>query len=237
MLLSTLRPATLGGFLAASALCLGACATPSAPSSGDTALRRIGHVVVIYAENHSFDNLYGLFPGADGIAQATPEQRLQRDHDGSVLPELVVFGRDGRPDPAYPRLPNAPFRIDAPPVNRRLDDMVPSPTHAFFHHREQIAGGRNDRFAALSNAGGWVMGHYDGSQMKLWQWAPRVHAGRQVLHGRVRGLLPEPPLPDLRLRAAPRGGPGRHARGARRPGPAATQARARPRPPRVRCKW
>ena len=30
----------------------------------------INHVVVIYLENHSFDNLYGLFPGANGIAKA-----------------------------------------------------------------------------------------------------------------------------------------------------------------------
>ena len=31
---------------------------------------RIDHIVVIYLENRSFDNLFGLFPGADGIAQA-----------------------------------------------------------------------------------------------------------------------------------------------------------------------
>ena len=28
-------------------------------------------IVVIYAENRSFDNLYGGFPGANGLAQAT----------------------------------------------------------------------------------------------------------------------------------------------------------------------
>lgn len=32
-----------------------------------TPLHQIKTVVVIYAENRSFDNLYGLFPGADGI--------------------------------------------------------------------------------------------------------------------------------------------------------------------------
>src|SRR5258708_11346321 len=26
-------------------------------------------------------------------------------------------------------------------------------------------------FAAMSTAGGWVMGYFDGSQMNLWQWA------------------------------------------------------------------
>src|SRR5205814_9918502 len=34
-----------------------------------------------------------------------------------------------------------------------------------------VNGGRNDMFAAMSTAGGWVMGHFHGSNMKLWQWA------------------------------------------------------------------
>ncbi len=33
-------------------------------------LKKIKHVIVIYLENRSFDHLYGLFPGADGIANA-----------------------------------------------------------------------------------------------------------------------------------------------------------------------
>jgi phospholipase C len=150
--------------------------SPTSPASAVTAtpsaaIGKVGHLVVIYAENHSFDNLYGLFPGADGIANATPGQRTQLDHDGTPLRELVVLGSDGKPDPAYPRLPNAPFRIDAPPVDRHTDRLVPSPTHLFFHNQEQIAGGANNRFAAMSAVGGWVMGHYDGSKLKLWQWA------------------------------------------------------------------
>jgi phospholipase C len=125
---------------------------------------------VIYAENHSFDNLYGLFPGANGIANAKPEQTMQRDHDGTPLPHLYVFDH-GKPDPAFPRLPNAPFLINGPPINRGLDQLVPGPIHVFYHNIEQINGGRNDRFAAMSNVGGWVMGYYDGSAMRLWQWA------------------------------------------------------------------
>lgn len=156
------------------ALALAGCAAWPArhdAHTGDARWQRIRHVVVIYAENHSFDNMYGLFPGANGIAQATPEQSTQLDHDGTPLPELVVFGRNGQPDPAYPRLPNRPFRIDAPPVNRPPTQIVPSPIHNFFHNQEQINGGKNNLFAAMSNVGGWVMGHYDGSQFKMWQWA------------------------------------------------------------------
>ncbi|TMH14896.1 MAG: acid phosphatase, partial [Betaproteobacteria bacterium] len=58
--------------LAALACALGACALPrDKPRSG---LARIDHIVVVYAENRSFDNLYGMFPGANGIANATSAQ-------------------------------------------------------------------------------------------------------------------------------------------------------------------
>ena len=56
------------------------------------ALDGIENVVVIYAENRGFDNLYGLFPGANGIPgvnpSATGSVALQKDFDGSVLPVL-----------------------------------------------------------------------------------------------------------------------------------------------------
>src|SRR2546429_1342863 len=71
---------------------LSSCAT--APAGG---LERIETIVVIYAENRSFDHLYGLFPGANGIADATDEQRTQLDLDGTALPHLpAVFTPQGR---------------------------------------------------------------------------------------------------------------------------------------------
>jgi acid phosphatase len=155
-------------FCAASAeALLAACAT--GPS--DAELTKIDTIVVIYAENRSFDNLYGLFPGANGIANAKPEQTMQRDHDGTPLPYLTVWGSDGKPDPRFPRLPNGPFRIDAPPINKSWTEVLPSPIHAFYHNQEQINGGRNDMFAAMSTVGGWTMGYFDGSKMRLWQRA------------------------------------------------------------------
>ena len=49
--------------------------------------------------------------------------------------------------------------------------MLISPIHAYYHNIEQVNGGRNDMFAAMSTVGGYTMGYFDGSQMKLWQWA------------------------------------------------------------------
>jgi len=135
-------------------------------------LDRIDHIVVIYAENRSFDHLFGLFPGAEGIAQATDEQKTQLDHDGTPLPHLPAVYEHGHPDPRFPSgLPNGPFRIDAPPINGAYDEVLPSPWHLYYQSREQINGGKNNKYVAMSNAGAWVMGYFDGSKMKLWKWA------------------------------------------------------------------
>ena len=149
-------------------LALAACA---GQARADTALEKIKTVVVIYAENRSFDHLYGLFPGANGIGNATDEQKTQLDHDGQPLPELVTFGADGKPDPRLPRMPNGPFQIDAPPVNGALDAVLLSPIHAFYHNQEQINGGRNNMFAAMSTVGGWTMGYFGGGKLRVVEWA------------------------------------------------------------------
>jgi acid phosphatase len=152
------------------ALVAGGCAMP--PAAPPAGLERIQHIVVIYAENRSFDHLYGFFPGANGIANATPGQYTQVDRDGKPLAELPPAWKGKDPDPAFPhRLPNRPFRLDAPPLNLPLSQQVRSPVHRYYQNIEQINGGRNDRFAAVSDAGGYVMAHYDGTRLPMWEWA------------------------------------------------------------------
>jgi phospholipase C len=67
---------------AVATLCLVA---PSAPAGGPdpaVALRsRIKHVFVIYQENHSFDNYFGTFPGADNLATAQAQAHGFRQYD------------------------------------------------------------------------------------------------------------------------------------------------------------
>jgi phospholipase C len=155
---------------------------------GRSPLDAIQTIVVIYAENHSFDNMYGMFPGANGVAQATDAQARQRDRDGSVLPTLPPVYTGDKPDPAYPRaLPNGPFRIDAPPVERRIDQLTPGPIHLYYQNIEQIDGGRNDKFVAMTNVGSWVMGYYDGSSQKVWQWAKRYTLADNYFMGAFGG--------------------------------------------------
>ncbi len=155
-------------FLLVVVVLLAGCA--GAPQNG---IDRIDTVVVVYAENRSFDHLFGFFPGAEGIAQATPEQKTQLDDDGRPLPHLPPTWEHGKPSARFAteKLPNGPFRIDAPPFNGRLNEVLPSPWHLYYENREQIASGKNNRFAAMSNVGGWALGYFDGSSMKLWKWA------------------------------------------------------------------
>jgi phospholipase C len=134
-------------------------------------LARINTIVVIYGENRSFDHMYGFFPGANGIANATNEQKTQLDHDGKPLSQLTVFGSDGKPDPRFPRVANGPFLINSPTLKMSPDKIAPSPIHAFYHNQEQINGGRNNMFAAMSTVGAWALGYYDTSRLRLWQWA------------------------------------------------------------------
>jgi len=138
----------------------------------DKQLQKIQHVIVIYGENRSFDNLYGMFPGANGIADAKLGV-VQVDNDGTPLPRLpdVWTGKPPMADPSYPRLPNQPFRLDTAPVNKPYNVVTRDLVHRFYQNQEQIDGGKMDKYVAVSDAGALTMGHYDGSVMKLWDIA------------------------------------------------------------------
>lgn len=141
-------------------------------SAGKPALKDIEHIIVIYAENRSFDNLYGLFPGANGVKQAKPEQYLQIDHDGQPFKELPpIWANEPDKRPLYERLPNKPFQIDKAALNLPLSVKTRDLVHRYYQNIEQINGGKNNKFAAISDAGGLTLGYYDGSKLQLWQWA------------------------------------------------------------------
>jgi phospholipase C len=74
-----------------------------------------------------------------------------------------------RIDQRFPaNLPNQPFSIDAyVPIGDKTGD----PIHRFYHQQAQTDGGLMDRFVAYSNMGPLVMGFYDGSKTKLWEYA------------------------------------------------------------------
>src|SRR5215510_10979895 len=71
-----------------------------AAAAGSDMLSRVGHIVVIYQENWSFDSLYGKFPGANGLASAGDTVK-QVDRDGQPYASLPA-AIDNRRSPAAP---------------------------------------------------------------------------------------------------------------------------------------
>jgi acid phosphatase len=175
-----------------SALVLSACV-----GMGGDRLASIETVVVIYAENRSFDNLYGMFPGADGVANAlsNPASYTQLDRDGSVLPRLPgVWNASAARAPAWSfvgSLPNKPFQINAaqPGGAPGPDPAVASPdlVHRFYNNQMQINGGKNNMYAAWSDAGGLSMGYYDGSSMAMWKIAQQYTLADNFFQGAFGG--------------------------------------------------
>jgi len=149
--------------VAASALAV-QCMLSPAQAAGPNPFGKINHFVVIYLENRSFDSVFSDVPGADGF-QAAKDVAQQVDTDGSVLKALPPVRAKEGPDKRFGQpLANAPFDL-APivPADGNTPDMV----HKFYQEQEQIGGGKMDRFAAVSDAGGLVMGYYSAKGQKL----------------------------------------------------------------------
>ena len=146
------------------------CATGSTDRAG---LDKLEHIVVIYAENRSFDNLYGLFPGANGIANATAGAERRSSTTTASRSATAAAGVEAgtsEPDSRVPaRVPNRPFRIDAPPLNLPLDEAGAQPRPRVLPEQEQINGGRNNHFVAMSDAGALGDGLLRRLADALWQ--------------------------------------------------------------------
>jgi acid phosphatase len=100
-------------------------------------LRNIQTVVVIYAENRSFDSLLGAYPGANGLSRATRAQYTQLDRDGSVLPGLpaVWGGTNGNSGPV---IANARITSGAPPAPNPVTEMQTAAYLNTFNHPYSI---------------------------------------------------------------------------------------------------
>ncbi|HET8553574.1 MAG TPA: acid phosphatase [Rhodanobacteraceae bacterium] len=166
-----------------------ATAGSSADAALDKALReRIRHVVVVFCENRSFNNLFADFPGLEQpLSSLPPERFAQRDRDGSLFKTLPPIWRglvpheqtlDGKTyrigEDAITGLANAPWKLRTPdgqPLPHAL--VTSSPVHVFYRNQMQINGGKNDGFVAWGDHGALPMGWYDtnASNFKLWQLA------------------------------------------------------------------
>jgi acid phosphatase len=167
---------------------------------------------VLFLENRSFDHLYGLFPGAEGI-QHSGFASIQVSAEGrqfATLPPVINnLTRLGQIDSRFaPGLPNGPFRADR---YVGLEERISDPVHRFYQEQEQINGGKMDRFVAVSDTGALPMGYFDGSALPLFRLAREYTLADRFFHAAFGGAL-EPLLADLCLHAALRR-PAREPRG------------------------
>jgi len=139
-------------------------AVPAATTAREKpVLDHVDHIVVIYLENRSFDNLYGTFKGANGISKASSTSLTQLSGPGAApyapyLPQVD-------PHLTSANLPNGQtFDIGAyiPPSSPTIDLV-----HRYYQNQVQIDGGRNDLYTWASDAKGLTMGTYDTSTLPL----------------------------------------------------------------------
>jgi len=167
----------------------------------------IDTIVVIYAENRAFDNVYGHFPGARGLDEVIdrngrPRRAYvpQKDRDGSVLATLpqtwggvtAAGWTPVVPQAASGGLPNAPFEIEtaftpASGIELATSTVTRDLYHRFFENQMEINGGKNDAFAAWADAGGLTMGHFDNSGSRLYALARRYTLADNFFAGAFGG--------------------------------------------------
>src|SRR4051794_1051470 len=162
-------------------------------------LERIKHIVVVYEENHSFDNLYGGWEGVEGLGAADAAHTTQVDQAGNpytcllqddvnlTSPPLPATCTDKTFSSAFP---NRFFTIDdfiAP-----TDTTCPAPgafaangvpkgagepggctrdlVHRFYQEQYQLNGGAQNRYVTGSDAVGLTMGVYDTKTLPIYAY-------------------------------------------------------------------
>jgi acid phosphatase len=175
----------------------GLMASASSHAQGRGDLQRIKHIVVIYEENHSFDNLYGGWEGENGRKPVT--QVGQAGAPLTCLPQddvnlsgLASTCTDTSTGTSFSSaFTDAPFMIDSfIPANSTTCPVqyVFGPAngiangsglpggctrdlvHRYYQEQYQLDGGKMDRFVAGSDAEGLVMGQYDTKALPIYKY-------------------------------------------------------------------
>ena len=194
----------------AAVLALTACnSSDDAPVDTTAALQsKVQTIVVIYAENRSFDNLYGNFPGANGLStvvdstgKPTAAYVPQKDRDGTTvlatLPQTWGGVTAAGVTPVVTQaqsagLANQPFSVETAfqgtaGVTLSSSTVTRDLYHRFFENQMEINGGKNDMYAAWADAGGLTMGHFDYSSSALYKLAQQYVLADNFFEGAFGG--------------------------------------------------
>ena len=189
---------------------LSACGSDDAPPVDTTAAlqSKVQNIVVIYAENRSFDNLFGNFPGANGLSSVvdasgkpTTAYVAQKDRDGSTvlatLPQTWGGVTAAGITPVVTQaqsagLANQPFAIEtafqaSAGVTLSTANNTRDLYHRFYENQMEINSGKNDMYAAWADAGGLTMGHFDYSSSALYKLAQQYVLADNFFEGAFGG--------------------------------------------------
>jgi len=159
----------------------------------------INHVVVIYEENHSFDNLYGGWEGVNGRANAGDASQVAQG--GSTYNCLLQNDANLTSPPLaadcsnttalMSHFANQPFSIEAyipasaqtcpqpggfflhgstPSSNNLPGGCTEDIVHRFYQEQYQLNNGAQNRYVTGSDAVGLAMGYYNTTALPIYQY-------------------------------------------------------------------
>ena len=173
----------------------------------------IKHIIVIYQENWSFDGLYGSFPGANGISNASQTSLTQVDRTtGQPLSSELGpndLNRAYTSGPATLNNPPPPLtgsntpdpRFLNPDGSTKVDTLHPYDAstfistgdktgdivHRFYQEQSQIDGGKQDQYVTWSDNPGLVMSHFDATNLPEGQLAQQYALDDNYFHSAYGG--------------------------------------------------
>jgi phospholipase C len=149
----------------------------TAPVVVQGSVSKIQHLIFIVQENHSFDNYFGTYPGANGLPMALaipvdPNQTslgyVQPFHFDVSQP-IIIVGDElppgvADPDDLQQSSSAAPFHLDSESIGRDLN-------HAWAVAHEAYDNGKMDGFVAAEKSR-LTMGYYDRTDIPYyWDYA------------------------------------------------------------------
>ena len=179
------RPTTIRALAAMGAAALALTAQPAVPAdsaaSAQAVRARIKHVFVLFQENHSFDNYFGTYPGADNLASASAQSHGFSQEDPLGHTTISPF-RMTDPD------------IESPSQARKLifEKMNQGKMDAFVAAQEHASLKKYNDIAAARSVGIETMGYYDCDTIPfLWKYAHNF-----ALFDRVFSAIAGPSTPN-----------------------------------------
>jgi acid phosphatase len=181
------------------------------PVSAAVHLAQIKHIVVVYEENHSFDNLYGGWEGVNGLSQADQAHTTQVDQNGAPLACVAQNDVNLTTPPLTPScnstsaFKNAPFLIDQfipasattcpKPIGAFAANGFANGTglpggctkdivHRYYQEQYQLDGGKQDRYTTGSDAVGLTMGYYDTKALPIYRYLHEKNAPHYAISER-----------------------------------------------------